>query len=113
MHYSPVLGLLYNRYSGVLFTSLLTAQSDYFGKVIDPGQIVGFKDAIVGEADPWLVVNLAELLSHRRHNSPRHTAMRHDRYYTSEVRVFQPLHSSANAEYRLTATPRREVQTCL
>ncbi|MCX6010177.1 MAG: UvrD-helicase domain-containing protein [Chloroflexi bacterium] len=56
----------------------LAVEPDYLSEVVDSGQVVGFKDAIVGEAYPGLVVNLAELLRHRRHDPPGHTAVRHD-----------------------------------
>jgi len=57
---------------------LLATKSDYFSEVVDAGQVVGFKDAIVGEANPGLVMELAELLSNRRHDSAGHTAVRHN-----------------------------------
>jgi len=56
---------------------LLAAKSNYFGKVIDSGQIVGLKDTVVGEADPRLMVHLAKLIGQSCHHSAGHTAVRH------------------------------------
>src|SRR4030042_1095612 len=83
---------------------LPTAASDDLGKIDCLGQICGLQKSIVGQIDPRFPVHSAELLRHSGHNSSRHAAMGHYRYYTGNIGVLYPFDPHSYAENCLAAT---------
>ena len=87
------------------FLCFFAAEPNDLGEVVDPGEIVALYKPVIGEVDPGLVVQGAELLRHCRHDSAGHAAMGHYRYHARKPGVLHPLDAAAYAEDRLAATP--------
>jgi len=49
-----------------------------FSKLADLVAIVGLKKTIIGKANTWFLVSLAQLLRYRCHDSTRHTTVGHN-----------------------------------
>ena len=79
------------------------ADLDQFDEIADAGQIIGFGKAVIGQTDPGFLIVAAQLIGHGRYDTSRHAPMRHNRNNPGEFRIFQPLDTGPQAEYRLTA----------